>query len=86
MSSNSLIRHIADELVEDCAKLEIAVDYNVALLTVHLFSLDPKYGIDESAAVVNRKSTDALIRKCISIFSGWISIKLLNSCNVHHVY
>lgn len=71
MPSNRLICNIVDELIADCVKLEIAVDYNVALLAVNLFSLDPKYGISQDIGVVaDRKSTDLLIRKCISLFSG----------------
>lgn len=71
MPSNRLICNIVDELITDCVKLEIAVDYNVALLAVNLFSLDPKYGISQDIGVVaDRKSTDLLIRKCISLFSG----------------
>lgn len=85
VSSNSLIRNIADELIDDCAKLEIAVDYNAALLAVHLFSLDPKFGIDENVVVVNRKSMDALIRKCISIFSGRIFVEFCSRSNFHNV-
>lgn len=74
MAKNRLMCNIANDVVADCAKLEIVVDYNVALLAVNLFSLDPKYGINQHIAVADRKLTESLIRKCISLFSGMYEI------------
>lgn len=68
--ANNLVRSTAEEIIEDCAKLDIVVEPNVVLLAVHLFRLDPKYCINDGGAAVNHKSTDMLVRKCIPIFSG----------------
>lgn len=72
---NNLIKNIAQEVVNDCLKLDVTVEPNVALLAVHVhaLTLDPEHGLLEGA-FVQRKAIDCLIRKCIAIFSGALTI------------
>lgn len=79
-NENSIFKKIVDDIVEDCNKLDISVEYNVVLLAVHLFALHPEYNVD-NFAMFNHKNMDYLIRKCISVFSGQYNL-LLSKTNV----
>lgn len=69
VGSSNVIKNITNEVMRECAKVDVTVDENVVSLSIRLLSLDPSYGLRLDARY-DRRALEEFVQKCVGKFYG----------------
>lgn len=69
IGSSNVVKNITNEVVRECAKIDVIAVEHVVSLAVRLLSLDPSYGLRLDSRF-DRRSLEEFVQKCVEKLTG----------------